>query len=205
VLYADFLQFLKQVRMAGQLFDDGGVTTISIRQFADAVGVTEGAIRKAIREGKFSKAAVITLANGKPALVEDQAHAEWEAFHPPGGGQAAPAGDVQSAAIDRAAEEARKARYQADLLELELQEARERLHDAELVLSIWSDHVTTAVARLNTLKTKLLAVLPGDALVNGRIIDDIVNEMRREMSIDPLEFRQAKRGRRRKAATAPAE
>ena len=185
--------------MQGQLLNDGGVTTISIRKFADSVGVTEGAIRKAIKDGKIT--AVVTKADGKPALIEEQARAEWDAFHPVAG-QTSPANKVQSIAIDRATEEARKARYQADMLELRLKETQDQLHDADLVMKIWSDHITTTVARLDTLEAKLVAVLPGDPLANGRIIRNIVNEMRREMSIDPLEFRQAKRNRKRKAATA---
>lgn len=52
---------------------------ISIREFARRVGVSEGAVRKAIETGKIAAACVKkNKKNGRPELLFDKAKADWD-------------------------------------------------------------------------------------------------------------------------------
>jgi len=181
--------------MQGQLIDDGGVTTIGLREFARVVGVTEGAVRKAIAAGRLT--AVVKLPSGKRALIEEHALAEWAALHPSRDGEEPP---PDSLVIDRAAHEARLAQYKADRAEIELAELRERMHHAEDVRAVMSDMLAAFKARSRAIPAKLAGGLAGttepaeiEALLSAEI-DEALQEL---SEYNPAVFR--KRRRRRKA------
>ena len=56
-------------------------STISIREYARRIGVTEAAVRRAIRTGKIVKGIIPNVKNGRPMVIQSIADREWAASY----------------------------------------------------------------------------------------------------------------------------
>lgn len=175
-----------------QLIEEG-TATISLRAFAEAVSVTEGAIRRAIKEGRLT--AVGYNSHGKPFLYEERALAEWAASHK----MPSALPEVQSPAIDRANEEAKLTRARREKVELELAEMRGELHHSDDVRAVMSDMLAGFRARIRAIPSGVAPQLVGkDATTIMEMLTAATNEALQELAeYEPGKFRA--RSKRRKA------
>jgi len=195
-----------------QLFKEG-FETISIRQFAkEFAGVSEGLVRKYLREGKLTPDCEVQLPRGGKALDLEKVWRQWQelkgevnipAAAPAGGQEEPPPGE-----LNLARENALFVQTRRMIAERQLAELDGKLHHADDVRAIMGDMRDRVKARLRAIPAKVapLLALESDAGKALQILMEEVNEALEELSeYDPKVFKRASRQRRRLAAEPAAE
>lgn len=169
--------------------DDAAVTSISRNAFAKLVGVTEGAIRKAIARGEISAEAIIRLPSGKTVLHEAIALQQWRATH---------AGGAEDEGERNEYSRLKVQILQADLeaRQIELGYKKREYLRADEVREVFGKMVGHSRAKILALEGKLMAQLAGDGAEVSRIVRPLIHEVLHELAdFDPSQFRRERRNK----------
>lgn len=183
--------------MQTALFDDDCPVTISVNAFAKAVGVTEGAIRKAIKSGHID--AYVVLPSGKKMLDEEKARAQWATLHPE-----QPQSDGEQEQSEYTREKILLLKAQREKAELELADLRGQYHHTEDVRAVMEHMLASFRARMRAIPSTVTPMLGGvtDPVEINRILAALIDEGLLELSdYDPKKFKQARARRRRQAVS----
>lgn len=163
------------------------VGLIGVRAFARLVGVTEGAIRKAIAEGKLDVAE--TTGAGWPRLDEEEALQAWRALHP----EPSEGGESDAKLYWR--EHALLEQVKREKAQLDLQQQRGELHSADDVRAVMNGMLASFRARVLALPANMAPQLIGrtpqeiQAILSSEV-HDILTEL---SDYDPSTFRKLKK------------
>lgn len=157
---------------------------LSLRAYARRRGVSAEAVSKAITDGRLKES--VTRVDGAPKIADPElADREWEANTRPRIDQVATDGAAAELLASRTTREAAAARRevaQAELAELELQERRGQLVDAE-------EARAAVIAAFSLVKTRLLAVPSrvGQRLTHLAdevvpVVDELIREALQELA-----------------------
>jgi len=184
-----------------QLFDGGGTQTVSVREFADLVGVHESTIRnKYIKTGKITGAAIVPK-GASYCLNLEAALAQWRTFHPEqdAASEEKPAGsmtEMQAASL-------RRALATAEREELELSILKGTHIHTDDIRDTFGPMISSAKHKLYQLEDLLVARLPGNPVENGRVIRQVIDEICSELQY--VEPKPKKRRGHKAAITAQAQ
>ena len=169
-----------------------GTQTVSNREFAEIVGVTEGAIRKAILRGTLT--AFIDLPNGRRRLALDVALSEWRASQHDT--EPAPDGGTPS---EFTREQIMLTRTKRQIAETELAEINGVLFHEQDIRAVLDPLIMATKAALLNLPTELGPLMTGDDAHDTALLEQGIRQALNEISnYDPAEYAQHSRRRRKK-------
>ena len=182
---------------AGSLFGNEvqNGTTVSNREFAAHVGVrSENSVRKWLASlARTGQPSPVTVINGRPRLILDQALALWAETHP----ETPTATDPTKPLSESAEEHLAILRLKRADLEFEQAKKRQQYIHRDEIKHIFEPMIMSArnkirliedrmmlklmlIAdenRLKLLETRLVAMLPGDAEENRKVIQTTISEI----------------------------
>lgn len=178
------------------LFPVSGAQTVSRREFAELVGLSEAYIRKCMNKGELAE--TVVEIPGKPSRLDrEKALAEWARLHPTdpddSDGAVAEGGEFRDIRL-------RRERMREEREQIELEHLRGNYLHVDDVRATFGPMIERSKEKLAGLADRLLPHLPGNPVENLRIIRKVVDEISHELVyVDP------KPTKRRRATTTPAQ